>query len=98
MDPVFLLIAVLTGIIYACIGYAASGEEFDATKFLRTLALVTSIALGLDVPLDFDVLPIAIYVLASLSPTTITVFIEKLLNTATVRKQPATKLETPEKT
>ena len=78
VDIEFLVLGVLAGLLYAFLGWCASGEDFEPTKFFRTFAIVTLIALGLDLSnVTFDVYS------AMLEPMAITVFLEKLLNTAT---------------
>ena len=78
VDVSFIVLGVLAGLLYAFLGWCASGEDFEPTKFFRTFAIVTLIALGLDLSnVTFDVYS------AMLEPMAITVFLEKLLNTAT---------------
>jgi len=83
-DLRFVLLGVGTGLIYALLGWTASGEEFEPKKFLRTIVIVALITLGLDLTnLTFDIYS------AMLEPAMITIFLEKLLNTATRRLEEA---------
>ena len=77
IDYRFILLGIGTGLLYSWIGWVASGEEYDTKKFLRTFAIATLISLGLDVSnVTVDIWS------ASLEPAMITVFLEKLLNSA----------------
>jgi len=63
--------------MYAVIGYPASKEDFDPKKFLRTVAIGTFSALGLDLTgMAFDLYS------ALVGPTAITVWLQKLIDTA----------------
>ncbi len=81
IDIEFVVLGVLAGLLYALLGWCASGENFESTKFVRTFSIVTLVALGLDLgDVTFDIYS------AMLEPMAITVFFEKTLNSATKRK------------
>ena len=72
-----ILIGVAGGLLYAMLGYAASKEDWDSKKFLRTFVIVTISAMGLDI----SGMNGAVYA-AVLGPTAITVWLQKLVDTA----------------
>ena len=77
MDILYVALGVLAGLIYAFLGYAAQDKPFDWKKFLRTVAIATVTALGLDLTgVTFDVYT------AIIGPTAITVWLQKLIDTA----------------
>ena len=77
MDPLFIVLGVVAALVYAFLGYAAQHEPFNWQKFLRTMAIGTFSALGLDlVGMTFDVYT------ALIGPTAITVWLQKLVDTA----------------
>ena len=68
---------MIAALIYAFLGYAAQHEPFDWKKFLRTVAIGTFSALGLDLTgMSFDVYS------ALVGPTAVTVWAQKLIDTA----------------
>jgi len=70
-------LGVCAALIYAFLGFAAQDESFDWKKFLRTVAIGVFSALGLDMAgMTFDVYA------ALVGPTAITVWIQKLVDTA----------------
>jgi len=70
-------LGVAAGVIYAFLGYAAQDKPFDWKKFLRTAAIASLSALGLDMAgLTFDVYT------ALVGPTAITVWLQKLIDSA----------------
>jgi len=70
-------LGILAALIYAFLGYAAQSKPFDWKKFLRTFAIGAFSALGLDLAgLTFDVYT------ALVGPTAITVWLQKLIDTA----------------
>lgn len=83
LDVRFIIIGIGAGLVYSLLGWVASGEDFDPQKFLRTFAIATLVTLGLDVSnVTTDVWS------AMLEPAMITVFLEKLLNSASQRVKP----------
>lgn len=77
MDFGYVLIGIAAGIIYAFLGYSAQKEAFDWKKFLRTVAIATLASLGLNVSgMTYDIYT------AALEPVAITVFLQKLIDTA----------------
>lgn len=79
MNPSNVSLGVIAALIYAFLGYAAQHESFNWKKFLRTAAIGTFSALGLDLTgMTFDVYT------ALVGPTAVTVFLQKLLQTAKV--------------
>jgi hypothetical protein len=77
MNVLYVGLGLVAGLVYAFIGYSASKEAFDAKKFLRTLGIATLTALGLDLGgVTADVYT------AVVGPTAITVWLQKLLDTA----------------
>jgi len=70
-------LGVCAALIYAFLGYAAQDKPFSWKKFLRTAAIGTFSALGLDLAgMTFDVYT------ALVGPTAITVWLMKLVDTA----------------
>lgn len=70
-------LGVCAALVYAFLGYAAQGKNFNWKKFLRTVAICTFSALGLDLAgVTFDVYT------ALVGPTAITVWMQKLIDTA----------------
>jgi len=64
-------------LVYAFLGYASQEKAFSWKKFLRTVAIGTFSALGLDMAgMTFDVYS------ALVGPTAITVWVQKLVDTA----------------
>ncbi|NWG10244.1 hypothetical protein HXY33_00595 [Candidatus Bathyarchaeota archaeon] len=77
MNLVNISLGVCAALVYAFLGYAAQDKTFSWKKFLRTVAIGTFTALGLDtVGLTFDVYT------ALVGPTAIMVWLQKLLDTA----------------
>lgn len=76
MNVLNVLLGVAAGVLYAFLGYAAQSEPFNWRKFLRTAAIGTLTALGLDV----SGLTVDVYT-AVVGPTAITVFLQKLIDT-----------------
>jgi hypothetical protein len=70
-------LGVCAALIYAFLGYAAQEKPFNWKKFLRTVAIGAFSALGLDMAgMTFDVYS------ALVGPTAITVWLQKLVDTA----------------
>jgi len=70
-------LGVCAALVYAFLGYAAQDKPFSWKKFLRTLAIGTFSTLGLDMAgMTLDVYS------ALVGPTAITVWIQKLVDTA----------------
>jgi len=70
-------LGVTAALIYGLLGYAAQDKPFNWKKFLRTVAIGSFSALGLDLAgLTFDVYT------ALVGPTAITVWLQKLVDTA----------------
>ena len=77
MNVLNISLGVCASLIYAFLGYAAQEKPFSWKKFLRTVAISTFSALGLDMAgLTFDVYT------ALVGPTAITVWLQKLIDTA----------------
>ncbi|MBS7646322.1 hypothetical protein KEJ24_00565 [Candidatus Bathyarchaeota archaeon] len=77
MNLMHISLGVGAAIVYAFLGYAAQDKPFNWRKFLRTVAIAAFSALGLDLSgMTFDVYT------ALVGPTAITVWIQKLLDTA----------------
>ena len=77
MNAFHVFLGVAAGLIYAFLGYAGQKDKFDAKKFLRTIGIATLSALGLDMAgITFDVYT------ALVGPTAITVWLQKLVDTA----------------
>jgi hypothetical protein len=70
-------LGVCAALVYAFLGFAAQDNSFNWKKFLRTVAIGAFSALGLDMAgMTFDVYA------AIVGPTAITVWIQKLVDTA----------------
>jgi len=70
-------LGVCAALVYAFLGYAAQDKPFSWKKFLRTIAIGTFTALGLDLAgMTFDMYT------ALVGPTAITVWLTKLVDTA----------------
>jgi hypothetical protein len=77
MNPLNVSLGVIAALIYAFLGYSAQDKPFNWRKFLRTVAIGAFSALGLDVTgLTFDVYT------ALVGPTAVTVWLQKLVDTA----------------
>ena len=77
MNALNVGLGVVAALLYAFLGYAAQDKPFSWKKFLRTVAIGTFSALGLDFTgMTFDVYT------ALVGPTTITVWLQKLIDTA----------------
>jgi len=77
MNVLNIGLGVCAALIYAFLGYAAQEKPFSWKKFLRTVAIGIFSALGLDMAgLTFDVYT------ALVEPTAITVWLQKLVDTA----------------
>jgi hypothetical protein len=77
MNVLNISLGVCAALIYAFLGYAAQEKPFSWKKFLRTVAVGTFSALGLDMAgLTLDVYT------ALVGPTAITVWLQKLIDTA----------------
>jgi len=75
MNVFHVALGVAAGVIYAFLGYSAQDKPFDWKKFLRTAAIASLSALGLDMAgLTFDVYT------ALVGPTAITVWLQKLID------------------
>jgi len=80
MNGLYVGLGVVAALIYAFLGYAAQHESFDWKKFLRTVAIGMFSALSLDMAgMTFDVYT------ALVGPTAITVWLQKLVDTATAK-------------
>lgn len=77
MNMLHVVLGFLAGLIYAFLGFAAQKDPFDWQKFLRTLAITTLTALGL----ELGNLTADIYT-ALVGPGAITVWLQKLIDTA----------------
>jgi len=71
-----VVLALLAAVIYAVLGYAASGEDFDAKKFLRTVLLAALVATGLSLGEFLDERLVYVWLT---TPLAITVWLNKLL-------------------
>jgi hypothetical protein len=70
-------LGICAALIYAFLGYSAQEKPFNLKKFLRTVAIGTFSALGLDLTgVTFDVYT------ALVGPTAITIWLQKLVDTA----------------
>jgi hypothetical protein len=77
MNVFHVALGVAAGLIYAFLGFSAQDKPFNWKKFLRTAAIATLSTLGLDMAgLTFDVYT------ALVGPTAITVWLQKLIDTA----------------
>jgi len=77
MNGLNTILGVSAALLYAFLGYAAQSEKFDWKKFLRTVAFGTFAALGLELSgVTSDVYT------ALIGPTAITVWLQKLIDTA----------------
>jgi len=75
-----ILIGIVGGLLYALLGYAASKEDFNPKKFLRTFVIVSVCSLGLDISeLNGNVYA------GFLGPTAITVWLQKLIDSVRVK-------------
>ena len=77
MNGLNVTLGVVAGIIYAFLGYSAQDKPFNWKKFLRTVAIATFSALGL----DLSGMTVDVYT-ALVGPTAITVWLQKLIDTA----------------
>jgi len=77
MNPLNIALGVSAALIYAFLGYASQDKPFSWKRFLRTVAIGTFSALGLDMAgMTFDVYT------ALVGPTALTVWLQKLVDTA----------------
>jgi hypothetical protein len=77
MNVLNISLGVLAALIYAFLGFAAQDKAFNWKKFLRTAAIGAFAALGLDMTgITFDIYS------ALVGPTAITVWLQKLVDTA----------------
>lgn len=77
MNLFHVVLGVGAAVVYAFLGFAAQDKPFNWRKFLRTLAIAAFSALGLDLAgMTFDVYT------ALVGPTAITVWLQKLVDTA----------------
>jgi len=77
MNSLNVGLGVIAALIYAFLGYSAQDKPFDWKKFLRTVAIGVFSALGLEVAgITIDVYT------ALIGPTAITVWLQKLVDTA----------------
>jgi len=77
MNPVNIVMGFVGALIYAFLGYASQNEPFNWKKFLRTAVIGFVSALGLDLTgMTFNVYT------ALVGPTAITVWLQKLIDTA----------------
>lgn len=68
-------LGVCSAMLYAFLGYASQEKPFSWKKFLRTIAIGTFTALGLDLSgMTFDVYT------ALVGPTAVTVWLQKLVD------------------
>ncbi len=70
-------LGLAAAIVYAFLGYASQDKTFDWKKFLRTAAIATFSASGL----DFRGMTFNVYA-ALVGPATITVWLQKLIDTS----------------
>ena len=77
MNGLNVTLGVVAGIIYAFLGYSAQDKPFNWKKFLRTVAIATFSTLGL----DLSGMTVDVYT-ALVGPTAITVWLQKLIDTA----------------
>jgi len=81
MNLLNISLGVCAALVYAFLGYAAQDKPFNWKKFLRTVAITTLTALGLDLGnITTDMYS------AFVGPTAITVFLQKLIDTAQTQK------------
>ena len=77
MNPLNIAVGFAGALIYAFLGYASQKEPFNWKKFLRTATIGFFSALGLDLTgMTFDVYT------ALVGPTAVTVWLQKLIDTA----------------
>lgn len=77
MNVLNIGLGICAALVYAFLGYVAQEKPFCWKKFLRTIAIGTFSALGLDMAgMTFDVYA------ALVGPTAITVWLMKLVDTA----------------
>jgi len=77
MNVLNIGLGVCAALVYAFLGYAAQDKLFNWKKFLRTVAIGAFSALGLDLAgITFDVYT------ALVGPTAITVWLQKLVDSA----------------
>ncbi|HVP92876.1 MAG TPA: hypothetical protein VMS94_03945 [Acidobacteriota bacterium] len=70
-------LGICASLVYAFLGYVTQDKPFSWKKFLRTVAIGAFSALGLDVAgMTFDIYT------ALVGPTAITVWLQKLVDTA----------------
>ena len=77
-----IAIGIVGGLLYALLGYSASGEDFNPKKFFRTFAIVSIAALGLDISGVGGPVYAAI-----VGPTAITVWLQKLVDSTIKKKE-----------
>jgi len=77
MNPLNVGLGAAAALIYALLGYAAQDNPFNWHKFLRTIAIGAFSALGL----DLAGITLNVYT-ALVGPTAITVWLQKLVDTA----------------
>ena len=77
MNVVNIVLGVAAAAIYGFLGYSAQDKPFDWRKFLRTVAIASIASLGLDV----TGVTVDVYT-AAVGPTAITVWLQKLIDTA----------------
>jgi hypothetical protein len=77
MNLLNITLGICAALVYAFLGFAAQDKAFSWKKFLRTAAIGAFTALGLDMAnMTFDVYT------ALVGPTAITVWLQKLIDTA----------------
>jgi hypothetical protein len=77
MNVLNVCLGVCAALIYAFLGYVSQDKQFDSRKLLRTVAISALSALGLDMTgMTFDIYT------ALVGPTAITVWLQKLIDTA----------------
>jgi len=77
MNLLNLGLGICAALVYAFLGYSAQEKLFNWKKFLRTIAIGTFSALGLDLTgVTFDVYT------ALVGPTAVTIWLQKLVDTA----------------
>jgi len=77
MNSLNVGLGIAAALIYALLGYSAQDKPFNWHKFLRTIAIGAFSALGLDIAgITLDVYT------ALVEPTAVTVWLQKLVDTA----------------
>jgi len=74
-DVIVLSLGVFGAVIYAILGYLASGDKWDSRKFLRTVILALLVAWGMDSAGYTTNVYTAVF-----PPTMITILIQKIID------------------